>query len=195
MQIRKTIATVGARATGWKMVGKPVLPKEGAVVIGAPHTSNWDFIVMFVIAWHAGIPVKWLGKAELFKGVGGPVMKMLGGIPVDRKTPGSLVTDLADQLRETPGAMLIMSPEGTRGKSEYWKSGFYRIARDANLPVVLTHLDSETKTLGVGPTIVLTGDVSADMDKIREFYKGKKGIRPGNETVPRLRMEEDVQGA
>ncbi|MDO5676416.1 MAG: 1-acyl-sn-glycerol-3-phosphate acyltransferase [Propionibacteriaceae bacterium] len=164
-------------------------PETGAVLIGAPHTSNWDFVLMLAIAWSHNIAPKWLGKHTLFKRPFGPIMRLLGGIPVNRTNPAGLVDEVVAQVQANPRFFLVVTPEGTRGKKEYWKSGFYRIARSTGLPLVLGYVDSTTKTTGLGPTIQLTGDVKADMDKVRSFYADKRGIRPDDFTPPMLREE------
>lgn len=165
-------------------------PEGSAILIGAPHTSNWDFALMLAITWRLGISVRWLGKNALFRRPFGPVMRALGGIPVDRRNPGRLVADLVARAREGERFLLVVTPEGTRGQGRYWKSGFYRIARDAGLPVVLGYVDAVTRTSGLGPTLHLTGDVSADMDRVREFYADKQGIRAQDFITPRLREED-----
>ena len=164
-------------------------PPGGAVLIGAPHTSNWDFPIMLAITWSHSISVKWLGKNSLFKRPFGRIMRLLGGIPVDRANPAGLVDEVVAQVKANDRFFLVVTPEGTRGRKEYWKSGFYRIARATDLPLVLGYVDSTTKTTGIGPTIHLTGDVASDMDKVREFYADKRGIRPDDFSPPRLREE------
>lgn len=169
-------------------------PAGSAVMLGAPHTSNWDFPLMLAIAWRLEIPLRWLGKEELFRKPFGPVMRALGGIPVRRGRAAGLVAELVAQAASGERFLLVVTPEGTRGKGKYWKSGFYRIARDAGLPVVLGYVDSVTRTSGLGPTIHLSGDPAADMDLIRQFYSDKHGIRPGSFTEPRLREEGRAAG-
>ena len=158
------------------------------MLIGAPHTSNWDFVFMLAICWRHGFAPLYLGKHTLFKKPFGPIMRAFGGIPVDRAHPGRLVDDVVARLR-TGKRVLVVTPEGTRSLGKVWKSGFYRIASDAGLPVVLGYVDSATHTAGLGPTIMLTGDVVADMDLVREFYADKRGIHPELFTPPMLREE------
>ncbi len=122
---------------------------------------------MLAIAWSTGIHVRWLGKHTLFAGPAGPLMRALGGIPVDRRDPSRVVNDVVGRLRAGEVFSLVVTPEGTRGAGSYWKSGFYRIAREAHLPVTLGYVDRTTMTTGLGPTIDLTGDVRADMDVAR----------------------------
>lgn len=173
------------RLSGWRLV-KENPPYEGArILLGAPHTSNFDFLLMLGIAWEAKLSIHWLGKKELFKGIGGPIMRALGGIAVDRSNAAGVVDEVLKKARESDKFLLVVTPEGTRsGKG--WRSGFYRIAWGAGLPVTLGFADGSTKSSGLGPTIDLTGDVEADMGRIREFYSTISGVRPELRTEPRL---------
>lgn len=186
---RRLIARIFWAFSRWKLVGSPA-PNRPTVLIGAPHTSNWDFVLMLSIAWRLGIDMRWLGKKSLFAGWRGPIMRSLGGIPVDRADPGKVVTDVVAQVQAGEVFGLVVTPDGTRGSNTYWKSGFYRIAREAHMPVTLGFVDRTTMTTGLGPTIELTGDVAADMDSIRAFYADKAGFRPELRTEPRLREED-----
>lgn len=180
-------------ASRWKLRLEP-LPDEGVgILIGAPHTSNWDFILMLAITWRAGVSAKFLGKHTLFRGPFGPLMRVLGGIPVDRRDPRGLVDDIVGRVRAGDRFYLVVTPKGTRSKVKFWKSGFYRIARDTDLPITLGYVDRTTMTTGLGPTFRLTGDVHADMDRIRAFYADKAGLKPANRIEPRL-PHEDAPG-
>ena len=172
----------------WTLVSEGA-PTRPTVLVGAPHTSNWDFVLMLAIAWRLGIDVHWLGKKSLFQGWRGPIMRGLGGIPVDRADPARVVNDVVGQVHAGTVFGLVVTPDGTRGGNEYWKSGFYRIARETGMPVTLGFVDRTTMTTGLGPTIDLTGDGAADMDVIRAFYADKAGLRPERRTEPRLREE------
>lgn len=145
---------------------------------------------MLAMAWRSGLSPRWLGKQEMFSGPLRPFFRALGGIAVNRDNPGSLVADLAAHAGASKSLAILVPAEGTRGKGEYWKSGFYRIAREANIPIVLSYLDGPTRTGGFGPVIHPTGDVPADMDLIRAFYADKAGVKPANKTEPRLREEQ-----
>ncbi|MGF0118331.1 1-acyl-sn-glycerol-3-phosphate acyltransferase [Promicromonospora sp. Marseille-Q5078] len=186
--LRRALAGVYWRLSRWTLRSEPVPPQAG-VLVGAPHTSNWDFVLMLAIAWRLGLDVRWLGKHTLFAGWRGPVMRALGGIPVDRRDPSSVVEDVLARVRAGEVFHLVVTPEGTRS-GDGWKSGFYRISRAADLPVTLGYVDRTTMTTGLGPTLRLTGDVGGDMDAIRAFYADKAGLRPGKRTEPRLRDEE-----
>lgn len=159
------------------------------MLIGAPHTSNWDFVLMVMVSWHIGVRFRFLAKQSVFFPPLGSLMRALGGIAVDRSAEHGLVQQLVAMADRGERFLLVITPEGTRGRVEHWKSGFYRLARAAQLPVIMGFIDRTTMTCGVGPHLELTGDTAADMDQIRDFYAGKIGVRQGLETEPRLRDE------
>ncbi|MDC7123430.1 1-acyl-sn-glycerol-3-phosphate acyltransferase [Cellulomonas fimi] len=188
MSVRRSLARAYWRVSRWTLRTERV-PADGAgILIGAPHTSNWDFVLMLAIAGEADLTFRWLGKHTLFRGPAGPLMRALGGIPVDRRDPAGLVDELVGRLGSGERFYLVVTPEGTR-RGDGWKSGFYRIARATDLPVTLGYVDRRTRTTGLGPTLTLTGDVHADMDEIRAFYADKAGHTPSRRTEPRLRDE------
>ncbi|MFT4258802.1 1-acyl-sn-glycerol-3-phosphate acyltransferase [Microbacterium sp.] len=189
--LKRSIARLYWALSRWRLVSEPA-PTRPTVLVGAPHTSNWDFVLMLAIAWRLGVDVHWLGKKSLFAGWRGPIMRALGGIAVDRAEPAAVVGDVVAQVRSGSVFGLVVTPDGTRGGNAYWKSGFYRIARQTGMPVTLGFVDRTTMTCGLGPTIDLTGDVTADMDRIRAFYADKAGVRPERRTEPRLREEGDA---
>lgn len=174
----------------WHTVTGEVPLPDRCVVIAAPHTTNWDFPITLAMARVSGVRISWLGKDSLFKGPMGPVMRKLGGVAVDRSAPGGMVAALANELRTRDELRLVVPAEGTRSRTEYWKSGFYRIAEQAEVPIVLAYVDRSTRSGGFGPAIDVTGDVGADMDRIREFYEGKTGLKAGRFGPIRLREEE-----
>ena len=192
--LRRLLSRVYWACSRWTLATEPA-PSRPTILLGVPHTSNWDFLLMLGIAGHLGMPVRWLGKASLFKGWTGPLMHRLGGIPVDRSDASRVVADVVERIRAGEVFGLVVTPEGTRGSGTYWKSGFYRIARETGLPVTLGYVDRTTMTTGLGPTIELTGDVRADMDVIRAFYSDKSGLRPELRTEPRLREEDPAPTA
>lgn len=186
--LRRLIARVYWTFSRWTLSTQPA-PTRPTVLIGAPHTSNWDFVLMLAIAWRLGIDVRWLGKKSLFRGWRGPVMRALGGIAVDRDDPSRIVGEVVAQAHAGEVFGLVVTPDGTRSGHTHWKSGFYRIARETGMPVTLGYVDRTTMTTGLGPTIDLTGDVAGDMDRIRAFYADKSGLRPEHRVEPRLRDE------
>jgi 1-acyl-sn-glycerol-3-phosphate acyltransferase len=184
--MRSRLAALVLRAIRWTAVGE--VPRTG-VLVGAPHTSNWDFVMMLLIMWRGDVTPRVLMKKELFRGPLGWLLHRLGGLPLDRDNPGAMVRELVREARSGEPFLLILAAEGTRTKGEYWKSGFWRIARSANLPIALAFIDGPTRTAGFGPTITATDDVVADMDRVRAFYRDKRGIHPERRTEPRLREE------
>jgi len=187
--IRRSVARLFWSVSRWTLRTEPIPPEGASLLIGAPHTSNWDFLFMLAITWRVGISAKFLGKDSLFRGPLGPLMRALGGIPVDRSHPQGIVDAVVARVRAGERFFLVVTPEGTRRKTACWKSGFYRIALDTGLPLTLGYVDRSTMTTGLGPTLHVTGDVAADMDRLREFYADKAGFNPQNRTEPRLRDE------
>ncbi len=176
------------RLSGWRPEGeKP--PYDKCVVIAAPHTSNWDLVNLLYLTWALRVDVKWLGKKSIFKFPFGWWMRHLGGIPIDRSKRQNVVAHAADLIRNSKSMCLVVPPEGTRGSGELWKSGFYHIAREAKVPIVLGYLDYSRKRGGYGIAIHPTGDVIADMDRIRAFYRPEMAKFPERFTLPRLREE------
>jgi 1-acyl-sn-glycerol-3-phosphate acyltransferase len=160
------------------------------VMIGAPHTANRDFLLTIAIAWANRLEAVWLAKREMFVGPAAWLFRAMGGLPVDREHPEGLVDALVGVASSSAHVVILMAPEGRLAEATYWKSGFRRIARAADVPVVLSFLDGPSRTGGFGPTLTMTDDVGSDMDAIRAFYVDKRGIKPGRFAVPRLREEE-----
>ncbi len=158
-------------------------------MVASPHTSNWDFPLALLIGWALEFNMRWLGKKEMFPPVVGALWKRLGGIPVDRKAAGSMVDDMVSLFQPGERITIVIPVSGTRGYTPHWKSGFYRIARAANVPVIPAFVDYTKKTCGAGAPIELTGDVTADMDKFRAFYAEIDGKYPDDDGPVVLREE------
>lgn len=189
--MRSFLARVVLAISRYRIVGEP--PSEPVcVLVAAPHTSNWDFFLMLAMAWHSGLSPVWLGKKEMFWGPMAPLFRQLGGIAVDRESPAGLADAIVARAKDGEVTAIVIPPEATRSKREFWKSGFRRIAADAGIPISLTFLDGPTRTGGFGPTFHPTDDVTADMDLIRAFYADKQGVKPGRFTTPLLREESAV---
>lgn len=186
-RVRRGVARTLLRASRWRTSGE--VPPRG-ILVGAPHTSNWDWIVTLLLAWDSGITIRLLVKNELFKGPLAPLLRATGAVALDRKNPGGTVRELLVDAETDDAFLLGLAAEGTRSKSDYWKSGFYRISQQTGIPVTLAFVDAPSRTVGWGPTLELTGDVSADMDLIRAFFIDKRGFKPENTTEPRLREED-----
>jgi 1-acyl-sn-glycerol-3-phosphate acyltransferase len=157
------------RLAGWKFEGEKPTEKK-CVVLAWPHTSNWDGLLLVALAQSIGLEMSWMIKSDWVKGPMGMVLRPLGAVAVDRKGAHNLVDQMVEQLNTRDELVLVIPPEGTRRRADTWKSGFYHIARGANVPVVPGYLDYSRKRAGLGPAIHLTGDVKADMDAIRAFY-------------------------
>ncbi len=188
--------TLGARiarfalgVAGWRLVGQA--PSEPhCIVIGAPHTTNWDLAIALLTSSGLGFRMRWLGKSTIFWEPLGSFLRLVGGIPVDRSIRTGLVESLVKRMRAEPQFALCIAPEGTRSYTSHWKSGFYRIALAANVPVVLGFCDYAKKVVGLGPSIRLTGNVETDMGTIAAFYADKRGRNPQNQGIIRLLPDE-----
>jgi 1-acyl-sn-glycerol-3-phosphate acyltransferase len=187
--IRRPLARTLLRLARWRVEG--VVPRTG-IMVGAPHTSNWDWVGAVLMLWSQDVTPRILVKGELFRGPLGWLLRATGAIPVDRNDASRVVADLADHAARDESFVVAIAAEGTRGKGTHWKSGFYRLAQDTGLPISLGYVDGPSRTLGFGPTFTVTGDMRADMDRIREFYADKRGIHPEQRTEPRLREESST---
>jgi 1-acyl-sn-glycerol-3-phosphate acyltransferase len=167
------------RLTGWTVEGSLPVEARKCVLIAAPHTSNWDLPYTLMVAFVLHLNIYWMGKHSLFAFPFGPVMRWLGGIAVDRSRNTNLASASAMALKAADGPVqLVVPPEGTRGRTTHWKTGFYYIALEAGVPIVLAYMDYARKVSGLGPVFVPTGDIDADMAEIKRFYAGVKGRRP-----------------
>ncbi len=145
---------------------------------------------MLAVSYVLGASPSWLGKQELFRGTFGRLMRWLGGLPVDRSTRTGVVDQAIARLNETDDLFLVVPPSGTRSRATHWKSGFYHIANGAQVPLLCAYLDYARRAGGIGLVFTPTGDLRADMDRIRAFYADKRGKFPDQATPIRL-LEED----
>jgi 1-acyl-sn-glycerol-3-phosphate acyltransferase len=162
---------------GWNVRFKP-LPGPHGIAVVYPHTSNWDFLVGLFAKWSIGLEFRWLAKKSLFWGPMGLVMRYWGGVPVDRSAPQGATQRLAQNMLASDWCWVAITPEGTRGYKPHWKSGFYRLALAANVPVLLVYIDYRAKELGVVDYVTLTGDEEADMAAIARIYAGHEALYP-----------------
>ena len=171
------------RLAGWRVEGTlPDLPKY--VIIGAPHTSNWDFILFLGVIFRLRANVRFMGKAELFKKPIGWFFRWSGGIPVDRSKSSGLVEQMVDACNQSEKFILTIAPEGTRHGVKEWKRGFYHIAKSTGIPIVMAKVDGRHKTMRVGEIFYPTGDMEADMKAIKDAFKGLAGINPPKKYIP-----------
>ena len=164
------------KLTGWKVEG--ALPAEASksVFIAAPHTSNWDLPYTLMVCFVLRANIVWMGKSSIFKWPFGSVMRWLGGISVNREQSTNLVAASAQALAAADDSVqLIVPPEGTRGKTRHWKTGFYYIALQAKVPIVMAYMDYSQKRSGLGPLFYPSGDIEKDMIAIKAFYAPIKG--------------------
>lgn len=176
-RLRRLVGRAWLAAFGWEVAGgRPDVKK--AVVVAAPHTSNWDLPFTLAIAYVLDVHISWVGKHTLFAPPFGGIMRWLGGVPVDRRARHGAVSAIADRIREADEIFLIIPPEGTRGRATRWKTGFYYAALEAEVPIVLGFLDFGRKRGGLGEVFQPTGDIAHDFEKIRAFYADVKGKHP-----------------
>ena len=184
----RLLARLFLRLTGWRPEGAKPAPSK-FIIIAYPHTSNWDLAYLLALAQLFDMKISWMGKHTLFPRPVGWIMRRLGGIPVRRDRRHNMVEQLATTFRERDSLALVVPAEGTRAYVPYWKSGFYRIALAAEVPIVLGFLDFSRKRGGFGPALMPTGDVRSDMDQIRAFYTDKVGKYPDQAGEIRLKEE------
>jgi len=166
---------------GWR-VRFDGLPGPRGVAIVYPHTSNWDFIVGLLAKWSMNVPIRWVGKETLFRGLTGAtlgrLMRLWGGRPVDRHNPSGAVEQLAQMMQSEPWFWLGLSPEGTRRHTDYIRSGFYHLALKLDLPVALAYIDYRTREIGVTRFVRMNGDQERDLELLRVYYGDKVGRFP-----------------
>ena len=179
------------RLGGWTLLNDPPSGLKKAVLVAAPHTSNWDFPITVAASWAANYRLQWLGKMSLFKPPLGWLLKALGGVSIDRSKSMGTVAQLARRYTEAERMIIAVPASGTRSARPRWKSGFYHIAREAQVPVLCAYVDYTKKQIAYGPCFVPTSDVSADMDRVRAFFDGVEGRYPSKHSAIRL-AEEDA---
>ena len=188
--MKQRIARWLLQLTGWQLEGaRPEFDRY--VLIAAPHTSNWDFPLMLAFAAAFNIRVTWMAKHNLFFWPMGWIMRAMGGMPILRHKNMNVVDAMVATFKTVPHLVLVVPTEGTRNRTEYWKSGFYHIARKAGVPIVPSFLDFGRKRGGFGPALETSGDVRADMQYFRDFYVGMKGKFPDQFGPIRLKEEEN----
>ena len=165
------------RLVGWRVTRKlPDLPKF--IMIGAPHTSNWDFILFLGVIFTLRADVRFMGKIELFRPPHGWFFRYCGGVPVDRKKSTGLVDQMVDAANQAERFILTIAPEGTRHHVAEWKRGFYHIAKGAGIPIVMAVVDGKHKEVRIGQVFQPTDDIEADMKSIQGYFEGVVGVNP-----------------
>ena len=174
------------KSQGWKATGT-IHESRRFVLVAAPHTSNWDFLYFIGLTQDLGFTPHFMAKQSLFRWPWRNFMLDMGGVPINRKSKNNVVEQMAAEFAKRDEFMLTIAPEGTRGEVGKWKTGFYHIAMAAKVPLVIGMMNYGTKTGGLGPAIMPTGDFDADMAKIMKFY---------NDVVPKYpeRMVKKITG-
>lgn len=178
VRLSQRIALFFLRLTGWKLVLN-LPPTEKYVMVGAPHTSNWDLWYALLIMYGGGIRFNWLGKDSLFRFW--PLswlLRRLRGLPVNRRSRTNLVQQVVNLFAERDNLIVAIAPEGTRSRATGWRTGFYYMALGAQVPIAFGYIDYRTKTLGVGGSLLPSGDLEADFAQIKAFYDEKQGRWP-----------------
>jgi 1-acyl-sn-glycerol-3-phosphate acyltransferase len=155
--------------SGWKLQGDWPDAKK-AVLLAAPHTSNWDGIYMLAAVGYFRIKVRWMGKKSLTTGPFGGIVKALGCVPIDRSASHDLVQSMSEEFAAASSMLLLVPPEGTRSLTPVWKTGFYHIAKTAGVPIIVTVLDYATRTVYVPALFFPTGDIDADLVQLKAYY-------------------------
>ncbi|MGJ8669597.1 MAG: 1-acyl-sn-glycerol-3-phosphate acyltransferase [Oceanococcus sp.] len=180
------LGTLLLRLTGWRVVGSP--PNTSKMIVAAiPHTSNWDGVLVLTVMLAAGLDVRWVGKHTLFKGMFGRFLVWAGGISVDRSKARDFVGSVVDTFNERESLAMIIAPEGTRKPTKQWKTGFYRIAHDAKVPIVVGYIDYKKKTVGFGPGLNASGDFNDYLEQMRVFLADVTPCNPENFVLPENR--------
>ena len=170
------------RLFGWRVEGTlPNIPKY--VLIGAHHTSNWDFPLFLGVIFHLKVNVRFMGKAELFRRPFGWFFYWCGGVPVDRKKSTGLVEQMVDACEKSDKFILTIAPEGTRHHVTEWKMGFYHIAKKAGIPIVMAIVDGKKKTMRVGQVFHPTENMDADIKVIKGYFEGMVGVNQKNKYI------------
>jgi len=164
---------------GWRFVGA-VPDSSKFVIVGFPHTSNWDFFVFLAVVDHFKIRARFLAKEGLFRGPFGSIMRHWGGISVDTEGATALVDTAVASFDDHDEMVLVIAPEGTRSRAEAWRTGFWRIADAADVPVVMGFVDRSTKRAGLGPSARIEGDPERWIRRAADFYADKKGLKSQN---------------
>ncbi len=179
----RVIAFVLRKLLGWKKVGTlPDFPHYVAIL--AFHTSNWDVFYGTLFAFSFKVDIYFMAKNQLFRFPFAPLVRFLGGIPIDRSVSSNTVQATIDMFKKHKKFAIALAPEGTRKKVEKWKTGFYHIAVGANVPIILAFLDYKSKSGGVGAIIYPTGNLQADFEKIKNFYMTVNARYPELASLP-----------
>jgi len=177
--VRRALGIAGLALMGWRVQGN--LPdRRKLVLIVAPHTSNWDFVVGFAAYLALELSATWFGKHTLFRWPFGPVFRYFGGIPIVRTRSTNVVTMYVDEFAKRERMVLAIAPEGTRAHVDEWRTGFYHIAVGAGVPIVPVALDFGSRSIRIFPPFAPSGNVERDVAALRGHFVPSMARRPGN---------------
>jgi 1-acyl-sn-glycerol-3-phosphate acyltransferase len=173
----QNLAQAILKLVGWEVRGEfPNISKY--ILVGAPHTSNWDFPLAMLMMYARGVRFSWIGKASLFRWPFGSLLHRLGGIPVTRDSKQNFVQQIVASFENSSRLIIAIAPEGTRSLVTRWKTGFYYMAMGANVPLVLGFVDYKERQVGVGPVVYPSADIEETFARLRLFYAEKVGKYP-----------------
>lgn len=179
------LAGIVLKIIGWKVQFQ--LPdSKKFVLIAAPHTSNWDLVIMLLVSQVIRVKLNWVAKDNLFKGLFGTYLRWLGGIPVNRRSSSNFTQQVIDVFNTSDERIIVIAPEATRARAEKWKSGFYYIAKGANVPIAMGFLDYGKKVGGIGLSFYPGDNLENDIQIIKDFYKDIHGKIKSNESLIRF---------
>ena len=183
----KYLSKIILKLAGWHV--DVIQPEEKKyILIGAPHTTNWDLPIGLLCFWSLQIRLTWIGKKQLFVGPFNYLFRALGGIPVDRSVSTGFIEQIVQQFDRREEMILGITPEGTRSRTDYWKTGFYYIALAAKVPIYLAYADYPSRTVGFRKKIIPSGDIDKDFEQIKLFYENIKGKYPENQGPIRIKQ-------
>ena len=174
------------RLFGWTLV-EELPPEPKYILVGAHHTSNWDWAVGFLMMAGIGLKPRWIGKDSLFKGLAGPIMRWLGGISVVRGAKKNFVGQIVNLYNDSKELVIALAPEGTRKYVDHWKTGFYHIAEGAKVSVAMAFLDYSKKICGIGGYFSPSGNLEDDFKILRKFYVDVKAKFPENQGLVKVK--------
>lgn len=186
--MKQKISDAILRLAGWR-VDKQLPPLDRYVLIAYPHTSNWDFVLGMLAKWSLQLPLNWVAKHSIFRGPLRRLLIAMGGVPLNREKSSGFIEKNIELFRQRDKFILGLMPEGTRAKTRRWKTGFYHIAKGADVPIALAYMDYKHKKIGVAKLIYPSGDIHHDFALIKAFYADKRGYRP--ECQSELRIDDD----
>jgi 1-acyl-sn-glycerol-3-phosphate acyltransferase len=182
--ILRFICRLILKMIGWRGVGGMPEGCQRGIMIAAPHTSNWDFALFILIVFDLRLNLRVLIKHTIFIGPVGWFLKYCGAIPVDRRASGARVRALSNILETSENFVLLITPEGTRSATDRWKTGFYHMAVEAQVPIIVAYVDVEERVAGIDHVLHPSGDLPADMKHLADFYKTKAGVKKDNFLPP-----------